>query len=191
MSFSAVELCAQALVRLGAAPITSFAEPTLEAKVAARLYPLTRDALLASHPWSFTLREVELLPLAEPSPPGSGGKLFALPADCLRVVSAGPRGRGRGLEYRIQGQRLVAGVDQLVLTYQAAPAETDLPAWFAQALVARLAAELCLPITENAQRAEALAKIAERETRQARLIDSQQATPNRIEDFSLIEARFA
>jgi hypothetical protein len=57
--------------------------------------------------------------------------------------------------------------------------------------VARLAAEFCLPLTENSSRAERLARLAEDELRLARLVDSQQDTPPRVEDFSLIRARFA
>jgi hypothetical protein len=57
--------------------------------------------------------------------------------------------------------------------------------------VARLAAEFCLPLTENSTRTERLARIAEDELRLARLVDSQQHTPGRVEDFTLIEARLA
>ena len=59
------------------------------------------------------------------------------------------------------------------------------------ALVARLAAEFCLPLTENSTRAERLARLADDELRLARLVDSQQSTPAKVEDFTLIEARLA
>jgi hypothetical protein len=58
-----------------------------------------------------------------------------------------------------------------------------------QALVARLAAEFCIPLTENSSRAEVLFRLAESELRLARLIDSQQDTPKAIEDFTLTGAR--
>ncbi|WP_425429102.1 hypothetical protein [Azospirillum thermophilum] len=56
-------------------------------------------------------------------------------------------------------------------------------------LIARLAAEFCLPLTESGSRAEALAALAEAEFRRARLIDSQQDSQPGFEDFTLIEAR--
>jgi hypothetical protein len=56
-------------------------------------------------------------------------------------------------------------------------------------VIARLAAEFCLPLTENSSRAEALAKLAELEFRRARLIDNQQDSQLGFEDFTLIEAR--
>jgi hypothetical protein len=46
-----------------------------------------------------------------------------------------------------------------------------------------------LPVTESAARAEVLRKSADLELRQARLVDSQQSTPRRVEDFTLIQAR--
>jgi hypothetical protein len=67
----------------------------------------------------------------------------------------------------------------------------DFPAFFVSALVARLAAEFCLPLTENSNRAERLARLADDELRLARLVDSQQSTPGKVEDFTLIEARLA
>ena len=63
------------------------------------------------------------------------------------------------------------------------------PPFFAQALVARLAAEFCLPLTESASRSEVLFRLAEAELRQARLVDSQQDTPRAIEGFPLVDVR--
>lgn len=55
--------------------------------------------------------------------------------------------------------------------------------------MARLAAEFCIPLTENASRAEMLFRLAEGELRTARQIDSQQASPRAIEGFPLIDVR--
>jgi hypothetical protein len=53
----------------------------------------------------------------------------------------------------------------------------------------RLAAEFCLPLTENVSRSEALAKLADNELTRARQSDAQQDSPNRIESFTLIDVR--
>ena len=55
----------------------------------------------------------------------------------------------------------------------------------------RLAAEFCIPLTEGSSRAMGLCRLAEAELRAARLIDSQQTTPQAFDDFTLIEARIA
>jgi hypothetical protein len=188
MPLTAVELCSAALVKLGAEPITSFAEERIEASVAARLYPIVLDGLLAAHPWTFSIAQ-ETLAASGSDPVADYAFGFALPAGCLRVLSAGYPGSGRGLDYRVQGSRLLANCPTLVLTFQRRPAEADLPAFFANALIARLAAELCLPITENVSRGETLHQLAQGELRLARLIDSQQSTPRRVEDFTLTQVR--
>ena len=53
----------------------------------------------------------------------------------------------------------------------------------------RLAAEFCIPLTENTSRAQHLAQQADAEFRAARRADSQQATPRAIEDFPLVSVR--
>jgi hypothetical protein len=188
MAYSDVDLCSQALVRLGAAPIGSFADGSAEATVAFRLYGLVRDGLISAHPWSFSIAQAAL---SDPAAAGSADFAWRhmLPADCLRVISAGSQHRGRGAEYRVQGTALFTDERLVTLTYQRRTPESDYPAFFAAALVARLAAEFCLPVTESASRTEVLRRAADLELRQARLVDSQQSTPRRFEDFTLIEAR--
>lgn len=190
MPHSALELCSAALVKLGARPLPSFDEPGAEAVIAATLYPVTRDALLAAHPWGFSLAQEALAPASGPPAAGFAAS-FLLPADMLRAVSAGTGGDDRGLSYRIMGELLHTHASTVLLTYQRRTAEELFPAHFAAALVARLAAEFCLPLTESASRAQVLAKMAEAELRLARLVDSQQATPPRIGDQGLLAARLA
>jgi hypothetical protein len=55
--------------------------------------------------------------------------------------------------------------------------------------LARLAAEFCLPLTENTSRAELLARLAEAELRSARRADSQQASATALGSFPLISVR--
>jgi methylglyoxal synthase len=76
-----------------------------------------------------------------------------------------------------------------VLTYIFRPPEQSFPPFFDGALIARLAAEFVIPLTENTARAELMFKLAEAEFRAARLTDSQQDTPLAVQDFALIGAR--
>ena len=77
----------------------------------------------------------------------------------------------------------------MALTYVFRPDESAFPPFFAAALVARLAAEFCIPLTENASRYELLYRLAESELRAARLADSQQASARVLENFPLIDVR--
>lgn len=188
MSLDQIGLCARALIRVGAHTISSFTDGTAEADLASLMYAPVRDALLSSYPWSFATRQIALTKLATP-PSADYSAAFALPTDFLRAISAGNGGRGRGLNYRITGNQLHTNADEVILTYIARVAEENIPPYFDVVLMARLSAEFCLPLTENAQRAESLSRLAENEFAKARQIDSQQDSPNRLEGFTLIDAR--
>ncbi len=188
MALNSIELCSSALVKLGADGISSFEDGTAEARVAARLYSLARDAMLCAHPWTFATKQVELARLAA-EPVTDFAHAYQLPNDFLKALSAGGHGRGRGFTYQIVSRQLHTNAEQLVLTYLFRPSEGDFPADFAAALVTRLAAEFCLPLTEDSTRADRLTRLAEEELRLARLVDSQQDTPPKVEDFTLIKVR--
>jgi len=188
MALTAVALCSRALLMIGARTIASFEEGTAEAEVTANLYPSVRDALLSAHPWNFALAQARLARLAA-DPVADHAYAFALPDDCLRVLSAGSAGRGRGIGYRIFGRSLHADTTDVVLTFVARVDESTFPGFFDQALIARLAAEVCLPLTESTTRAEFLFRLAEEELRRARLADAQEDVPAAVEDFTLVEVR--
>jgi hypothetical protein len=188
MALSSVDLSSRALLKIGANAITSFEDGSTEAEVAASLYPVVRDALLSAHLWNFatTQREIPKL-LTEPIADFSWA--FQLPEDCIRVISAGTQGLGRGLVYRISGRQLHTDADSVTLTFISRPDELTFPPFFNVTLIAFLAAEFCIPLTENTSRWQSLRRLAEEEFRRARLIDAQEDTAPRLEDFTLIEGR--
>lgn len=188
MALDDIGLCARALARIGVHPITSFADGTTEAEIAGLLYAPLRDAVLSSYPWNFATRQVVLTRLATP-PNGDYQYTYQLPNDFLRAISAGHSGRGRGINYRISRSELHTDADSVLLTYIFRPDETGFPPYFDALLMTRLAAEFCLPLTENTSRAELLSRQADSEFTRAKQIDSQQDSPNRIEHFTLIDAR--
>lgn len=188
MTFTATGLCSRALVKLGADSISSFEEETTEAHIAEQLYDTTLNALLASYPWRFALAQVSLPRLFEP-PTSDYKYAYAVPKDCVRILSAGSSVRSSGLIYRLYQNQLHCNQENVILTYIARPDESTFPPFFIQALISRLAAEFCLPLTESTTRTDYLRKIAEEELKTARLIDSQQIIPRAFQDFSLIEVR--
>lgn len=187
MALSDVALCA-ALIRIGAAPITGFDDASAESEIAGALYEPVRDGLLSAYAWSFATGQIELTQLTE-SPVADYDYAYALPNDFLRALSAGSGTKGRGLNYRLARGQLHTNASSVVLTYIFRPDESEFPPYFDQALIARLSAEFTIPVTENTSRAEAHFRIAEKEYERARQTDAQQDSPNRIERFSLIDAR--
>lgn len=188
MALNDIALCSRALIRIGAAPITSFNDGTAESEIAGALYSSTRDALLSAYGWSFASGQVALTQLTT-DPLADYSFAYQLPNDYLRAVSAGTGTRGRGLNYRIARGALHTNASAVVLTYIFRPDESEFLPYFDQALIARLSAEFTIPVTESTSRAEAHFRIAEKEYERARQIDAQQDTPNKIENFSLIDVR--
>lgn len=193
MALSDIALCARALVMIGAAPIVSFEDDTAEAEVAGMLYPAIRDGMLAAYPWRFAARGAWLARRAGIGEGGddaadAGEGMFVLPGDFIRLLSLETEG-GVVPEFELVQGAVRCGADRAYLRYVGRLAEGAFPAFFDLALVTRLAAEFCVPLTESTSRAEYLFKRAEDQFRSARLADAQQSTPRAIGDFTLIGAR--
>lgn len=188
MALSDIGLSSRALIKIGASPITSFNDGTAESEIAGALFPQIRDALLSAYAWSFATGQIALDQL-QTAPIADYQYAYQLPNDFLRALSAGSGTRGRGLNYRIAAGALHTDAPDVVLTYIYRPEEEVFPPYFDQALIARLAAEFTIPVTENTSRSETMLSIAEREFQRARQIDAQQDTPNKIEDFTLVKVR--
>ena len=188
MALNDVALASRALIRIGSAPITSFTDGSSEEEIANALFEPTTNALLSSYAWSFATAQFRLTQL-ETDPIADYSYAFQLPNDFLRALSAGTGTRGRGLNYRIQGNELHTNSSSVLLTYVFRPSKENFPPYFDQAVIARLAAEFVIPITESTSRAETMFGLAEAEFKRARQIDAQQDTPNKIENFTLTDVR--
>jgi len=188
MALNDVALCSRALIRIGAAPITSFEDGTAESEIAGALYAPVRDSLLSSYRWSFATGQIKLTALSE-SPIADYQYAFQLPSDFLKAVSCGAGSKGRGVNYRIAQGQIHANRNEITLTYIYRPEEEAFPPFFDGAVIARLSAEFCIPVTESTSRAEALFRISEDEFAKSRQIDAQQHSPTALQDFSLIDIR--
>ncbi|NKD76810.1 hypothetical protein HEQ60_03380 [Haematospirillum sp. H1815] len=188
MALDRIDICNRALLMIGALPVSSLEDPTPVAEVARHFYDMVRDAFLSVHPWNFALT-TEVVPVM-PSVSCSGYAFTApLPVACLRVLSVGRIGQDRGVAYRIVGRQVECDASPVVLHYIAAVPESVFPAFFVNALVLRLAAAFCLPLTESAGRADHLWQAAEQEFRRARAVDSSEDTPKRVGSSILLDVR--
>ena len=188
MTYTKIDLCSRALIKLGAQTIASFDEATAEAKVCSQLYEPTLESLLAAYPWRFALEKAQLPRLVQ-TPQADYQYAYQLPHNCVRVLSAGNSDRSQGLKYKIVGNMLHTNSEQVIISYISRPDETAFPPFFSNALIAKLAAEMCLPLTESTTRTDYMYNRAEEEFKTAKLTDSQQDVPSCFQDFSLIEVR--
>jgi hypothetical protein len=77
-----VSICSDALILLGAKPISSFNDGTDEANSCDRLYPDVRDMMLMMYPWSFAYKKVQLAKLIT-TPNSEWTYEYQLPGDRL------------------------------------------------------------------------------------------------------------
>lgn len=188
MIYSDISICSKALSKLGVEGIVSFEDGTAEAEISSSLYELIRDGLLSSYPWTFATAQKKL-PRLKDAPIADYKYAFLLPNDYLRIISAGVGSKGMGVEYRISGNNLLTNHPSVVITYIYRVLEENFPAFFCDALTTKLAAEFCLSLMDDNSKANYLSKKAEEEIKTARLIDAQQSTPRKFEDFTLVEIR--
>ncbi len=190
-----IEICNAAFAKIGARPITSFTDGTVESDAASALYEITFDELLASHPWKFALKSAGLgiydnpVPQITPTPLLEGDVVWALPNDYLRLVSVIDALRKVAVNYKVVGDYIHATSGSLHAYYIGTVSAQNLPSFFKALLINKLAAEFCLPVTESSSRADSLLKLFEKQFNKARTLDDRSDSPQRFDSFSLIDAR--
>jgi hypothetical protein len=198
---TSLTICSDALLMLGAKPISSFDEGTDEASVANRLYSDIRDQTLVMYPWSFSFKKTSIARLIT-TPTNEYRYEYQLPGDRLtaprNVYDSSATGIPPRKEYRIMGNKLLTDYEAVYIDYQYAVPEYDMPQYFVQLLKYMLAWHMALPITDQTEKAQywqsvAIGSPAENGRggymRVAMNIDGAGQPTNAINDFSLIAVR--
>lgn len=198
---TAITICSDALLMLGAKAITSFNDGTDESSVCDRLYPDIRDSTLTMYPWSFTLKKIQLARLVT-TPTSVWRYEYLLPGDKLAsprtVYETANPGSPVQKDWEIQGDKLLTNLPTVFIDYQFQTPEYAMPQYFVQLLKYMMAWHLALPITEQSDRAQywqgiAVGAAAENGRggymRTAMNIDGQGQPTRVIEDYSLIAVR--
>lgn len=89
---SVVDICNLALSHLGdSANVAAISPPDGSAQAAhcARVYPISRDQILESHPWGFATQRIVATPVTNSLT--SWGYAYALPSNCIRLISVLPQ----------------------------------------------------------------------------------------------------
>lgn len=196
-----VSICSDALIMLGAKPITAFNDGTDRASVCDRLYPDIRDSTLAMYRWSFSMKKIGLAQLVT-APTSFWRYAYQLPGDRLstpiKVFASANVASPVQKEWEIQGDQLLTDLPAVFIDYQYQTPEYAMPQFFVQLLKYQLAWHLAEPITEQADKGASWRRVALGDPaengrggyfRQACQMDSQ-GNPNQvIDDFSLIAVR--
>ncbi len=199
---SALSICSDSLLMLGANPITSFNEGTDSANICDRLYADIRDQALTIYPWSFSFKKVKLSRLIT-TPTTEYKYEYQLPGDRIspprRVFASASPGSPTVNTYRIQQDKLLTDLEEVWIDYQYSVGEFEMPVYFVQLLKYLMAWHLSLPITDQADKAQYWQGVAVGSPgengrggymRTAMQVDSQGQPVSVIEDYSLIVARY-
>jgi hypothetical protein len=199
---SDASICSAALISLGAAKITSLKDTDDVSVTCNTLYPTLRDTILSSYHWSWSIKKRQLTQL-DTAPINEWDHAYLLPNDMLSGVLAvfeSSSSNQSPIRYgwEVYGNQLFTNLDTVYIDYQASVPEYKMPAYFVKLLQLATAAELAIPITDQATKAEYFYGLAYGnpgengrggEMRKAMNIDGRGQATQIVEDYSLIEVR--
>lgn len=198
---SALSICSDALLLLGAKPISSFTEGTDEASTCDSLYSGIRDQALSIYTWSFSFKKVQLARLTS-TPTNEYKYEYQLPSDRLSapraVYNSASVGANSITSYKIMGTKLLTNEEVIYVDYIYSVPESEMPVWFVQLLKYIMAWHLSVPITDQVEKAQYWQSVAIGSAgengrggymRTAMNIDGQNQPTNGIKDYSLIAVR--
>lgn len=153
MAYTAIEVCSNALIRLGAQPIQSFTEGTDIATACSAIYNMKKEFMLASYPWRFTKKFTQLSRLVA-APTAQWTYQYSLPADRISaglpaVFTSSTVGSYPIINYTIVGNKLMSDEPEIWVEYQANVDESVWPPYFVELMTFVMMDELCTNVTDN------------------------------------------
>lgn len=197
-----LSICSDALIMLGASPLSSFSEGTDSAQITDRLYDDIRDSTLGMYPWSFSFKKVQLN-RTNVTPVNEFKYEYQLPGDRINnvraVFTSGTSG-AKPIQYgwEIMADKLLSSEESIYIDYQYPTPEGEMPTYFVQLLKYMVAWNIAETVTDQITKSDyfrglAIGSPSENMRggffRVAASIDGQNKQVEAIEDFSLISVR--
>lgn len=196
----AVAIVNRGLDKIGVEPIVALTDSTKQGRWANRNYAALRDLELTLHTWRFSVARTTLA--AEATAPAFGyARQFPLPADFLRLISAGDIAPGidltevrqslDGQDYSIEGTKILTSLSApLQIRYVRKVTNTEeFPPYFAEVLACRIAVEAAPSLTDSNPRTEKAMVDYDMAVRTARRANAIQQPPMPLADDSWVVAR--
>lgn len=197
-----LSICSDALIMLGASPLSSFSDGTDEAQVADRLYDDVRDTLIMQYPYSWTIQKTKIARLAD-TPINEWKYKYQLPGDMLgnpkAVFNTSSVGANSIRDFEIYSAGLFTNLEDVWIDYQYLPEPAEFPPYFVRLLKTALAAEFAEPITDQITKADYFHSKAYGApsdnmrgglVRVAINIDGADQPPKSIQEFPISDIRF-
>lgn len=180
MATTKFDICSQALTKCGADTISSFADGTHESNVCSVMYDTIKKSLLYYTFWNFAVTKVQLNRLSETPSDKKFLYVFSLPADIIRIRSTFDQNGQADYRYKKEGQKIFSNNKTLFLEYVQNMEETNMPSFFVEALVAKVATEINEAITASGSLQQRLNNDFTEKLRAARIADGQENPPQNI-----------
>lgn len=183
---SETQLCNNALLRIGAATISSLADGNLTANVCQQLYSPTRDSLLQQHFWKFALKRAALA--ADVTAPAFGWAYqYPLPSDYIRLKSV----YNCTSEYKHEGNYILTDQSApLNIVYVASIVDTTkYDPLFTKALTLLLALEIAERMGRPASEMAGISQAYDRALQLAKRVNSQDDIPDQLSQSAYLDAR--
>lgn len=191
---SEVSICNLALSHLGEEPITSLDDNVKAARECSRLYDITRDMELRAHLWNFAIRRASLAKDTT-DPTWGHSNRYQIPDDCLKVVEVKD-----DVDWHIEAGNLGDTGQTFIVTDTSAPlyiryvSRVEDPALFdplfINALAARLAMKLALPLTQSNTITQGARDAYRSEIQQATAQNAIESSPRPFRQGSWLTARW-
>lgn len=175
MAKSVVQICNNALTKIGESFITSLSDDSKAARVCDLMYEIVRDEVLRNHPWNFSIERTVCARLST-SPAFEYSHQYQLPTDCLRVLHM----QNRKTRFKIEGRKVLTDSNTCPILYiKRVEDVSKFDSAFSDAVATRLAVELAYSITGDGELARSLLAQYKEKLNLARLVDAQEGTPDR------------
>lgn len=185
MAVSVVSVCNSALIKIGAARISSITQDTKSAIALNAIFAQIRDEVMAAHPWNFAIKRATLAPTST-EPEYEFDYEYDKPSDMLRILNTYPD----DIDYQEENNKILTSESELLLRY--IYRQDDPSTWspgFAEALAWRLAREVCYNLTGNATMVQVCDEGYKKALAEARFVDGSVGTPQVLEADLWTQAR--
>ena len=185
MATTKIDICARALVMIGASPITSFTDGTTESTVASNLYEDTIKNILSSYRWRFASKQAQLSRLTD-APDHKGDAAYQLPPELVGLH--GVFVNDMPIKFERYGDMVyndAVSTDKVYVDYTyydttASNPEEFFPAYFIFTAELSLASIFAFAVAQNTALSDSLETKAQRQLAIAKNLDSQQRTSSRL-----------
>ena len=175
-----IDICARALVMIGASPISSFTDGSTEATVASNTYEDTIRADLSMMRWRFASGQVQLSRLTD-EPAGRFDAAYQLPSDLLNLHTVTINDNILSYDrYEDMVYCNAASTDVLIADYTYRASETSWPPYFVLLAQYHMAATFAASVARSSEMQNLFLQQYVSQMRLAKNLDSQEQTARKM-----------